>query len=187
MNKIPGYSRLLANEEGKVFVAKARGHVYDQPIEVKGRINACGYRFCGVRADRDCDPAIATPGREGQLMHILICLAFHGLRPTSKHEVDHINGVRSDNRPSNLRWVTRAQNLETRQQLRMPSGTKHHNAKLTDSIVREIRRLRSETDLTYREISARFGVNLTTAHRAARSDTWGHIANAKNAPSDKLL
>lgn len=40
-------------------------------------------------------------------LHTLICEAWHGPKPTPNHTVDHINGIRSDNRPENLRWATR--------------------------------------------------------------------------------
>lgn len=43
-------------------------------------------------------------------VHILVCTAFHGPRPTPKHQVDHINRDRFDNRPENLRWVTCREN-----------------------------------------------------------------------------
>lgn len=43
-------------------------------------------------------------------VHTLICKAFHGL-PDDDQEVDHINGIRDDNRASNLKWVTRAENM----------------------------------------------------------------------------
>ena len=36
-------------------------------------------------------------------------------QPSSEHEVDHINGVRSDNRIENLRWVTRSRNLQNKE------------------------------------------------------------------------
>lgn len=42
--------------------------------------------------------------------HVLVCEAFHGPKPSPKHEVAHGDGVRSNNRPSNLRWATRAEN-----------------------------------------------------------------------------
>lgn len=44
--------------------------------------------------------------RKNFWLHILVCTAFHGPRPSPKHQVDHINRDRWDNRPENLRWVT---------------------------------------------------------------------------------
>ena len=43
-------------------------------------------------------------------VHRIICSAFHGKPPTG-HDVDHINGIRNDNRPENLRWASRSDNL----------------------------------------------------------------------------
>lgn len=42
--------------------------------------------------------------------HRLIALAFIGDRPTSKHQVNHKNGVRTDNRPENLEYITSREN-----------------------------------------------------------------------------
>ena len=41
--------------------------------------------------------------------HILMCIAFHGPRPAG-YECDHLNGVVTDYRPSNLQWVTPREN-----------------------------------------------------------------------------
>ena len=41
------------------------------------------------------------------LAHQLIYIMVYGFRPD---EIDHINGVKNDNRPENLRSVTRSQN-----------------------------------------------------------------------------
>jgi|ERR1041385_2678668 hypothetical protein len=44
-------------------------------------------------------------------IHRLICRAFHG-EPPPGHEVNHIDGVRTNNAADNLEWVTRSQNLK---------------------------------------------------------------------------
>ena len=48
--------------------------------------------------------------RKNYWFHILVCNAFHGPRPSPRHQVDHINRDRFDNRPENLRWVTPHEN-----------------------------------------------------------------------------
>ncbi len=37
----------------------------------------------------------------------IVTTAFHGEPPTSEHIVDHIDTNRRNNRPANLRWLTR--------------------------------------------------------------------------------
>lgn len=48
------------------------------------------------------------------LVHVMVCTAFHGERPSTSHQVRHLNGVRSDCRSSNLAWGTPAENARDR-------------------------------------------------------------------------
>jgi len=44
-------------------------------------------------------------------VHRLVATAFHGEPPTKEHVVDHIDTNKQNNRPENLRWVTRLENV----------------------------------------------------------------------------
>jgi hypothetical protein len=44
-------------------------------------------------------------------VHRIIATAFHGEPPSKDYVVDHIDTNRQNNRPENLRWVTRLENL----------------------------------------------------------------------------
>jgi hypothetical protein len=40
-------------------------------------------------------------------IHRIVATAFHGEAPTKEHVIDHIDTNKQNNRPNNLRWVTR--------------------------------------------------------------------------------
>lgn len=44
-------------------------------------------------------------------IHRIVASAFHGEPPTKEHVVDHIDTNKQNNRPENLRWVTRLENI----------------------------------------------------------------------------
>jgi hypothetical protein len=44
-------------------------------------------------------------------IHRIVATAFHGDPPTKEHVVDHIDTNKRNNRPENLRWVTRLENI----------------------------------------------------------------------------
>lgn len=69
------------------------------------------------------------------LVHRLVCEAFNGPAPSSKHQVNHKNGIKDDNRPSNLEWVTHKENG-------VHSATVLNNSprKVSDDTVKELLR-----------------------------------------------
>lgn len=44
-------------------------------------------------------------------VHRIVTTAFHGEPPTKEHVVDHIDTNKRNNRPKNLRWVTKLENI----------------------------------------------------------------------------
>jgi hypothetical protein len=51
-------------------------------------------------------------------VHQLVCLAFHGPKPSPEHEVAHQDDVKSVNTPDSLRWDTHKGNIADRVRLR---------------------------------------------------------------------
>lgn len=47
----------------------------------------------------------------GESVHRIVATAFHGAPPSSQYVVDHIDTNRRNNRPENLRWVTKLENI----------------------------------------------------------------------------
>ena len=47
----------------------------------------------------------------GVQVHRIVATAFHGEAPSSQHIVDHIDTNRQNNRPENLHWVTKLENV----------------------------------------------------------------------------
>lgn len=47
----------------------------------------------------------------GERVHRIVATAFHGEAPNEQYIVDHIDTNRSNNRPENLRWLTKLENL----------------------------------------------------------------------------
>lgn len=46
-----------------------------------------------------------------EIVHIIVAKAFHGEPPTPQFIVDHIDTNRQNNRPENLRWITKLENI----------------------------------------------------------------------------
>jgi len=107
--------------------------------------------------------------------HRLVALAFLGQPPFAGWQVAHEDGNPAHNEPSNLRWDLAKGNADD--MLRHGTrrfGERHQNSKLTEEAVREIRRQRL-VGVTYRELSARFGVSQSNICAAASGRQWGHV------------
>jgi hypothetical protein len=109
------------------------------------------------------------------LVHVLVCTAFHGPKPSPKHEVAHWNNDCLNNRPSNLRWTTSKDNkADMIRHGTKRVGSKINFTKLTEMEVLAIRRLRA-SGLTLRTVGERFGISETHVRRIAIGERWGHL------------
>lgn len=111
--------------------------------------------------------------------HRLVLKTFVGPCP-DKYEVNHINGIRDDNRLDNLEYVSRSDNnLHAYKKLNrkavVPEGPKHHKFKLSDDKVREIRKLYSEELLSYAELGRRYGVDWSSIRSIIKNETHRYV------------
>lgn len=107
--------------------------------------------------------------------HRLIWEAANGPIPDGK-EINHINGVKTDNRIANLELATRSENIlhAYRTGLKTNRGEKHPCHRLTEAKVHEIRRRHAACE-PVRRLAAEFAVTVQTIHHITNRKTWTHI------------
>lgn len=136
---------------------------------ISQRTNANGYAVVSYSADKR---------KAHRLVHRVVAEAFHGPRPSSCHEVNHIDGDKLNNRADNLEWVTPSENSQHAYDtgLRRPNeGSQVWTAKLSDRKVSEIRTLLRE-GRSFRSLAKRYGVTPPQISRIASGKAWKHVA-----------
>jgi hypothetical protein len=99
-----------------------------------------------------------------------VAAAFHG-EPPEGAEADHINCDRADNRASNLRWLSVAEN---RARIRRPNGELNSQSVLSERQVRAIRQRVSE-GATHASVALAFEVSRSNVSMIASRRTWAHV------------
>lgn len=96
--------------------------------------------------------------------------------PNNYPDVNHIDGNKANNHPSNLEWNSRSQNEKHafRTGLKATRGSQNSNAKLTAQQVLEIR-VRRNAGATYDLLAHDFGVSSATVRSIVERKTWKHL------------
>lgn len=95
-------------------------------------------------------------------------------------EVNHLDGNKQNNDPSNLEIVTRQQNVQHSHTHLSPKkkdqrGEKNSSAAVTGAQVMEIRALWKAKAMTQREIAEMFGVRQSTISAIVVRKSWAHL------------
>lgn len=148
-----------------------------------GRVRTLGARSNGQPSGLVMKPGLNLQGyhqimlmdRKRHTVHLLVLQAFAGPRPGGM-EINHKNGVKTDNRLENLEYCTKSENNTHKVQvLGKGRGETHGMSKLTDDDVREIRRLAAK-GIPQRVIAARFNMTHPNIGFIVRRATWAHVA-----------
>ena len=139
---IPGFDNYEINSVGEV-----RHKVLQKPL--KTRRHPDGYIQFSVYQK--------PKGSQTQSLHRLMALAFVP-NPQNKPQVNHKNGVKVDNRPCNLEWVTLSENRQHAYDtgLQTPHSVWR---KLSPETVKEIRSLGQSTSQA--ALAKKYGVSQT--------------------------
>jgi hypothetical protein len=116
---------------------------------------------------------------KGKMMkvHRLIAVAFIE-NPLNKPDVNHKNGIKTDNRVENLEWCTKKENTQhaIKNNLFKNIGSKAFKAKLKESDVLEIIEIGKQRKRpSYRAIGEKYGVSLDAIFLIIKGKNWKQI------------
>jgi len=104
-----------------------------------------------------------------------VLLAFIGPPLGTKTDVDHLDDDRGNNKPENLEWVTKQENIARMvRRGRQARGEKINTAKLTRAAVGEIR---ARMKAVEEELSLQYGVGVTHIRAVYRGSQWKHLVS----------
>jgi len=108
-------------------------------------------------------------------LHRLIASAFIE-NPENKPEVNHKDGNKHNNSIDNLEWATTSENIQHAFSTGLNNGrkgVKHHNTKLTEKDVLEIRKIGKSVSAI--ELGIKYGVNDQAIYKILSRKRWKHI------------
>jgi hypothetical protein len=115
-------------------------------------------------------------------VHRLVCKAFIP-NTENKPFVNHINGIRNDNRLINLEWCTPSENVKHSFKIGLSDnrGSKNPTSKLVESQVQEILDnyeygRKNKTGTTKKQIAEKYNVSVGAVRDIVSRKTWKHLS-----------
>lgn len=95
-------------------------------------------------------------------------------------QVNHKNGIKDDDRPENIEWVTPKQNIQhaLNTGLKVQAhGESHGSSKLSEGDVKEIKALLARGGVSLKKIGEKFGVSAGAVNGIKRGLNWKRVSN----------
>ena len=117
-----------------------------------------------------------------KFVHRLIMEAFVP-NPENFPDVNHKNGIKTDNRLENLEWCTKSENIQhayDNNLISLPKGEDHHNNKYKIANIKKVIELLETGDYTRSEISDLTGVSNDTISKIKSKSVYKYLTEGLN-------
>ncbi len=156
LKEIPGFPNYFAGSDGEIYSKNyKKNHIPKEYRKLKYGRQRLNYKVYNLKVDGKC---------KTQRGHVLVCLAFHGLRPIGK-QCSHLNDDKENNCPENLKWETDSENKK-RKYINNggDKGLKNSRSIFTCDDILKIRLL-LQSNLTHQQIANEMNCSRTSISR----------------------
>lgn len=162
--KVKSLSRRIKNKGGRSHVSKER--ILKPYLNKRGK----GY-YSVILID-------ANGNKKNKTVHRLVAEAFIP-NPNNLRDVDHIDDCTTNNKVSNLQWLSSGDNTRKSFKISQRMG----RAKLTSKNVKVIRWFLANTKLTNKVIASLYNVSPSRVSEIKTGKIWTHITEVPACPA----
>lgn len=180
------YHEELRNDENEIFITVFIDgeYYYDYMVSNQGRIfslksncfmeGRCNNGYNQIKLRKD--------GKNHyKFVHRIVAESFCK-NDENKPHVNHIDGNKYNNHPSNLEWVTAKENIHHAMDtgLMYTKGEKVHFASIDEAMAHKICQLIDEGKMNLKEIALYLNVGKHCVYKIHSGKSWKHVSNQYN-------